>query len=116
MRRTIYLSGPITGKKDYFEIFDNAADQLLEIDPELIIINPAAMIQVNDDNLSACDYNRIIDIDLSLVTKCDAICLLPEWESSKGCRRELAAALEEGLDIFLYNDSELFDKLNKAKE
>ena len=115
MRRIIYLSGPITGDDGYQRKFIDAADQLLEIDPNLIIVDPATMFQLRDDiDLSGNDYRRILEIDKQILSGCDAICLLPGWETSKGCREEVEMAISEDLDIFIYNDPELLPKLRAA--
>ena len=116
MRRFIYLSGPMTNDEGYMKKFNNAADQLLEIDPDLIIVNPATMIQHSGCLDNGSDYRRILDIDKEIISSCDAICLLPGWENSKGCREEVETAITEALDIFIYNDPELFDKLSAASE
>lgn len=116
MRRIIYLSGPISGEEGYHRKFIDAADQLLEIDRDLIIMNPATMLQISKGIEEGADYRRILDIDKQILSNCDAICLLPGWEVSKGCREELEQALSEDLDIFLYNDPELFNKLLRASE
>ena len=121
MRRYIYLSGPMTNDEGYMKKFINAADQLLEIDPDLIIINPATMLQysggIEPGGLEpGVEYRRILEIDKQILSSCDAICLLPGWENSKGCREELETALSEIMDIFVYNDPDLFDKLTGAHE
>lgn len=116
MKRFIYLSGPMTNDEGYMKKFINAADQLLEIDSDLIIVNPATMLQYSGGLEPGADYRRILDIDKQILSNCDAICLMPGWETSKGCREELEQALSEDLDIFLYNDQELFNKLLRASE
>ena len=116
MRRFIYLSGPMTNDEGYMKKFNNAADQLIEIDPDLIIVNPATMLQFSGGLETGADYRRILEIDKQIISSCDAICLLPGWESSKGCREEVETAITEALDIFIYNDPELFDKLSAASE
>ena len=116
MRRFIYLSGPMTNDEGYMKKFINAADQLLEIDSDLIIVNPATMLQYSGGLEAGADYRRILEIDKQIISSCDAICLLPGWENSKGCREEVETAITEALDIFVYNDPELFDKLSAASE
>lgn len=116
MRRFIYLSGPMTNDEGYMKKFINAADQLLEIDSDLIIVNPATMLQYSGGLETGADYRRILEIDKQIISSCDAICLLPGWENSKGCREEVETAITEALDIFVYNDPDLFDKLTAAYE
>ena len=121
MRRIIYLSGPMTNDAGYMKKFINAADQLLEIDSDLIIVNPATMLQysggIEPGGLEpGVEYRRILEIEKQIISSCDAICLLPGWENSTGCREELETALSEIMDIFVYNDPDLFDKLTGAYE
>lgn len=119
MRRIIYLSGPMTGEGSYQRKFVDAADQLLEIDEDLIIINPATMAQTGigkDINKGEPEYRRLLEMDKQLISTSDAICLLPGWELSEGCREEIQTAIDEALDIFVYNDPELFNKLRAAVE
>ena len=117
MRRIIYLSGPMTGEGSYQRKFVEAADQLLEIDEDLIIINPATMAQIGKDiDKRGPDYRRLLEMDKQLIANSDAICLLPGWENSSGCREEIQTAIDELKDIFVYNDPELFNKLRAAVE
>lgn len=119
MRRIIYLSGPMTGEGSYQRKFVEAADQLLEIDEDLIIINPATMTQTGigkDIEKGGYEYQRLLDMDIQLIADSDAICLLPGWENSHGCRDEVQKAIDESLDIFVYNDPDLYNKLRAAVE
>ena len=43
--------------------------------------------------------------DLEWLADCDAIVLLPGWETSKGANLELKQASEDGLDIYTWNNT-----------
>lgn len=65
-----YLSGPITGHKNYRRQFAEAAAALKEL-----------------------GYEGIMQIDLALLSAADYLVQLPGWENSRGANRELGFAL-----------------------
>lgn len=80
-----YLSGPITGHKDYRRQFAKAAAALKEMGYN--VINPAAI----DDAIpvECMSYEEIMRIDLELLSIADYLVQLPGWERSIGASREL---------------------------
>lgn len=52
------------------------------------------------------DYEAVLKRDLAALAGCEAIALLPGWETSKGANRELARAKELGLAVYLYDETE----------
>lgn len=48
--------------------------------------------------------------DLELLHRCDAVMLVPGWESSKGANHEVAVAINNGIRVFYEED---FLKLKK---
>ena len=89
-----YLSGPITGHKDYRRQFAKAAAALKEMGYN--VINPAAI----DDAIpvECMSYEEIMRIDLEL----------PGWERSIGASRELGFAL--GTDKIIVSLEQLLTK------
>ena len=75
-----YLSGPITGHKDYRRQFAKAAAALKEMGYN--VINPAAI----DDAIpvECMSYEEIMRIDLELLSTADYLVQLPGWERSIG--------------------------------
>lgn len=92
----LYLSGPITGVKNYKRNFMAARDALVAKGHQ--VINPAEMSEVLHSGASYQDY---MDICLALLAKADALVQLPDWDKSLGANRELGYAL--GADIIVVN-------------
>jgi hypothetical protein len=91
----IYLSGGITGVKDYFATFAKYADQLRGEDH--LVFNPTAA------NLEHLAIEDIFAIELDWLCKhAEAIAMIPGWENSKGAVAEHAVAVAIGkVIIFL---------------
>lgn len=85
----VYISGPMTGVPDYKDRFQTAADLL--ISQGHTVVNPAGMTHVIDGEI---DYSTMLEIDLAILAQCDAICLLPGWQYSKGAKAERVRARE----------------------
>lgn len=88
----LYISGPITGDKEYKLKFRAAAQQLEARGYD--VVNPAEL----DDVLpvKSMTHEEIMRTCLDLLLQCDAVVTLPGWESSLGCQREVGFA--EGSD------------------
>lgn len=88
----VFISGPIAGVADYKERFQTAADLLIA--QGHTVVNPANMDSVVDGELT---YKKILEMDKKLLECCDAICMLPGWEKSRGAKLERSRALELGM-------------------
>lgn len=99
-----YLSGPITGHKDYRRQFAKAAAALKEMG--YIVINPAEICQVLP--VEQMGYEAIMQIDLEILATADYLVQLPGWENSKGANRELGFAL--GTDKIVVTLEQLLTK------
>lgn len=103
MSRRIYLSGPITGTTDYVERFAAYVTYLIFNSEEGVeVVNPIALYESLKKELG-CEpsYEQIMAVDLEELPKCDTIALMPHWEKSDGCRREVKLAADNGL-VFMY--------------
>ena len=97
----VYIAGPMTGYENQnVDAFINARIKLMElgytvIDPPQIKMNfmgvPHPEVPIaNAPGLRA---------DILALTLCNAICLLPGWEQSRGARLECAIAITLGFDF-----------------
>ncbi len=91
----VYLSGPITGVKNYRERFSEAASRLER--EKLDVVNPAELCWVLP---ASTTWDEIMRIDLQLLDLCDAIVMLPGWRKSLGAQREYGYALAKAKIIW----------------
>ena len=99
-----YLSGPITGHKNYRQQFARAAGALKEMG--YVVINPAELGAALP--LDQMSYEDIMKIDMELLAAADYLVQLPGWEDSKGAKRELGFAL--GTDKIIVSLEQLLTK------
>ena len=79
MKNTVYISGPITGKKGYFGIFERA--ETLLTDAGFIALNPARL----PEGMANEQYMRI---NFAMLDSADAVLFLDGWEMSRGASLE----------------------------
>jgi hypothetical protein len=91
--KRIYVAGPMTGLPDFnYPAFNDAATRLRALGFE--VENPAE----NPDPpcRSWLGYMRMA---VGQVARCDAVVLLPGWETSRGARVEFQLAIGLGLHV-----------------
>lgn len=100
MDKLIYLSGPISGTRDYLARFIRAEIRLQD---KWRVMNPASVIFV----MPELDYETIMRIDTVLLLQCDAIYMMKGWEDSAGCQLEYVTAVEAGIPIYYEGEEQL---------
>lgn len=95
----IYISGKISGTKDFRERFQKAEENLKKDGWDTI--NPVA---IGDLLPASTTYKQFMEIDLKLLTMCEAIYLIPGWETSEGAKTE--RQLAEALGLVILNGGE----------
>lgn len=90
----IYISGPMSGKKDFLNDFLQATQTIRSAGH--IPVNPAALETVYPD----ADREEYLKFDLTLLAACDAVYFMPGWQESRGANREYGYALGLGKMIF----------------
>lgn len=97
----IYISGPISGIRDYKARFDVAAQIIRSKGHEAI--NPCDLIAIL--NPATTTWEQFIVAGLGLLRACSAICLIQGWEKSRGSRMELREARNLGMTVYKSPDS-----------
>lgn len=110
--KKVYISGPITANKEHYKEEFEKAKEFLE-NKGYDVINPA-----EDDYTEEVKKAGIEDIwsqeawlwyikrDMDIVSKCDAIYMLLNFEKSHGAIVEKATAERAGLDIWYEAEKE----------
>lgn len=94
----IYLSGPITGDKNFAKQFARW-HYLLEQQGHTVV-NPACLPV-------GLDPKAYMPVCLSMLEQAEAIAMLPGWESSRGATLEKLYAEYQGKRILYANGDEL---------
>lgn len=79
MAKTIYIAGPITGVKNYWEAFEKAEDELSH--EGFVPLLPSRLPKGMTDA-------QAMRICFAMIDAADAVLFLPGWEKSKGARLE----------------------------
>lgn len=96
----VYLSGPMTGRPDCNrEAFKQGAAALKELFYEVVV--PHDVTEGLPSDATWADYMRE---DIKAMMDCEAIVMLPEWETSKGARVELSLAFDLGMPVLFLDD------------
>ena len=91
----IYLSGKITGDVNYRQKFGSMEKELLSYG--YVVFNPAVLPD-------GFEYEDYMDLDLLILSRCDAIFLMRDWKNSPGANREYEEAKHLGLRILTEED------------
>ena len=96
----IYISGQMTGIKDYnYPKFNSVAETLRSKGIE--VFNPAEIkIDPRIKNPKKI-WKAYMRKCIPAIKKCDMILMLKGWELSKGAKQELKRAIELGLEVVL---------------
>ena len=119
--KRIYISGPITGVEDYMKHFDTAEEALWQMGA--IPINPAKVnAQLPGRYMKHEDY---MITSLAMLSMCDMVMFLENWEHSKGCKIEMNYALTHDIPVKFFSkelrvltvkdDPETLEALQNAK-
>jgi hypothetical protein len=88
----VYLSGPMSGLKDFGRKAFSEAETILK-KRGYRVLNPAWLP-------GGMRYDQYMAISMSMLQQADIICLLPGWKKSKGANAEYALAKSLGLKKF----------------
>lgn len=89
----IYVAGPMTGLPEFnYPAFRDAAAALGALGHD--VEDPST-----NENPTPGDYHGWLRAGLAQLIRCDAVALLPGWESSGGARLEVNVAATLGLRV-----------------
>lgn len=94
--KKVYLSGPITGIETKSVHIFSAAEQFLT-QQGFDVINPW---RLNHDHRKR--WEDYMAVDILALLECDAVYMLPGWETSRGARLEYAIACARDMDIYFW--------------
>lgn len=78
-QKVIYIAGPITGVKNYWEPFEQVEEILTELG--YIAITPTRLPK----GMTTAQYMKIC---FAMIDAADAVVFLPDWANSEGARLE----------------------------
>ena len=87
----IYISGPITGVKDYDQIFKSAHKDLESIGKGVL-----DLVDMTKNLTVQLEYETYMKMAFALIDDADEIYMLQGWERSAGANRELGYAIGKG--------------------
>lgn len=108
-KKLIYVAHPYGGKKSNREKIDVIMGDLVLNDTShdyVSTIHNFGYVYLTGD-----DYQRGLDICLSLLGQCDILVLCPEWESSRGCKGEFEYAQKHGKAIFKLDEWKALNRI-----
>lgn len=94
--KKVYISGPITGTKDYLEKFEDIETALVLIHQGVEVINPA---KVNANLPKSTTWEEYMRMSLCMLSMCDGIYMMEGWQQSRGAKLEYAYAKGMGITV-----------------
>ena len=79
--KKVYISGPITGTKDYLERFERIETALALVHHGVEIINPA---KVNANLPKSTTWEEYMRMSMCMLGMCDGIYMMEGWQQSRG--------------------------------
>ena len=95
----VYISGPVTGNREYREDFGSMSYMLKKNGHQPI--NP---VHIMESVRGVLDYKTILNADLEMLEGCDAIIMLQGWKDSEGAQKEFKKAQRLGLEVLFEED------------
>lgn len=93
VKKVIYISGKVTGDKNYKAKFKEAEEKIRKMYPAATIVNPVAA-----DFPDTYDWADCMRECMHMLKKCNAIYFIDDWQESAGACIERATALRLELE------------------
>lgn len=108
-KKLVYVAHPYGGNESNRKKIDVIMENLVLNDASHDYISPIhnfGYVYLTGDN-----YQRGLDICLSLLGQCDILVLCPEWESSRGCKGEFEYAKKHSISTFTLNEWKALNRI-----
>jgi hypothetical protein len=93
-KKTVYISGKVTGTTDYEERFAKAEAEIEK--RGFVALNP---IKVHAGIPDGAPYELYMAVSFDLIDYADLILMLPDWHDSPGAKREREFAETVGIPV-----------------
>ena len=90
----VYISGPITGVKDYDLVFMKAHEKLKLMGKDVL-----DLVDMTKYLTAQLEYETYMKLAFALIDDADEIYMIEGWERSAGANRELGYAIGKGKTI-----------------
>lgn len=102
-RLRIYIAGPMLGREGFnFKAFHDAARELRALGH--FVTNPAELDELQGslptEAMAEALWPQYMKRDIPLLAECDAIYMLPGWETSVGATLEFLSAFHMGIPVY----------------
>lgn len=104
----VYISGPMTGYKNYNAKAFNETEAVLLETEDVEVVNPVKLSKSVEASVKAPDYIDYMREDLRQMLGCDCVVLLDGWNTSWGAMTEIDLA--NRMKIPVYASVEAFMK------
>lgn len=105
----VYISGPMTGQPEHgVPVFEKARERLREHGYSVLCPSECTSVQNAVEQRTRGFHLRR---DASMVMMSDEICVLPNWETSRGAMWEVAIALGIDLPIWEFETGSRIDQI-----
>lgn len=108
-KRLCYLAGPINGRPNFMEEFQEAKEWLEQRGE--FVCSPAHMS--NSLPTAQMERKHFMQLGIALLSICGKIAVMPGWETSSGCQMEVAYAKANGMEIAYLSEIGFKNKLPK---
>ena len=109
--RVAYLAGPMTDQPNFNHAEFARYARILRDEADWVVYSPPELI----GGYTGMPHDWYMRVELAVVKECTHLFLMPGWEKSSGCARELVAATTYGLTIgYLDDDGFVFDSFALA--
>ena len=108
-KKLVYVAHPYGGKENNRKNIDVIMGDLVLNDASHDYISP--IHNFGYVYLTGDDYQRGLDICLSLLGQCDILVLCPEWESSRGCKCEFKFAKKHSISTFTLSEWKALNRI-----